>query len=74
MNNVSNFMNHVYDVKDDGSCIRIRLDGEIVAIVEDYYFGGHVHAAFRQLLDRIKSLETSLDANDSNYWWGGQQL
>lgn len=60
----------LYKISDDGSCIRIRLDNEIVAIVEDYYFGGHVHGAFRQLLDRIKSLETTLDANDSSYWWG----
>lgn len=41
----------MYDITDDGSCIRIRLNGEIVAIVEDYYFGGHVHAAIRQLLE-----------------------
>jgi hypothetical protein len=48
------------------------MGDEIVAIVEDYYFAGHVHGAFRQLLDRIKSLETALDANDSSYWWGGE--
>lgn len=45
-------MNNNYVVTDDGSCIRIRLNGEIVAVVEDYYFGGHVHAAFRQLLEQ----------------------
>lgn len=63
----------LYKISDDGSCIRIRLNDEIVAIVEDYYFAGHVHAAFRQLLDRVKSLETTLDANDSSYWWGGHE-
>lgn len=41
-----------YDITDDGSCIRIRLNGEIVAMVEDYYYDGHVHAAFRQLLEQ----------------------
>lgn len=63
----------MYKISDDGSCIRIRLNDEIVAIVEDYYFAGHVHAAFRQLLDRVKSLETKLDSNDSSYWWGGHE-
>jgi hypothetical protein len=41
-----------YDTTDDGSCIRIFLNGKIVAIVEDYYLDGHVHAAFRQLLEQ----------------------
>lgn len=47
-------MNHDYDITDDGSCIRIRLNGEIVAIVEDFHYGGHVHAAIRQLLENIE--------------------
>jgi hypothetical protein len=45
---------NIYDIQDDGSCIRIYLKGKVVAIVEDYYFGGHVHAAIRQLLEDVE--------------------
>ena len=60
-------MNHNYIIRDDGSCIRIWLDGEIVAIVEDFYFAGHVHAAFRQLLEDLKNKTEQIEIyNEKN--------
>ncbi len=66
-------VNNTYDISDDGSCIRIKLNNEIVAIVEDYYFAGHVHGAFRQLLNRINWLETEIqmeETSKSPLWHG----
>lgn len=56
----------MYNITDDGSCIRIRLNGEIVAMVEDYYFGGHVHAAIRQLLEENEDKRERLHIYENN--------
>jgi hypothetical protein len=49
-----------YTLSDDGSCIRIRIDDNIVAIVEDYHYGGHVHAAILQLLEELEEMHETV--------------